>query len=454
MTDPRATHAAPPVADEAGAALAGPSPDAIHVAGHAHSVKAASMLPSWMGSIRFRMTVVYSVILFSLASIVVAVIYMGLVRTLNEIDVTKQVDTPLGYTADGRAIVLRQEFIDESQAIEKAANTRAITTLRNYSYGALGALFATSLVVGWFVSGRLLRPIGRITRVAQDIQATDLSRRIELQGPDDELKKLADTFDDMLGRIDDAFRSQRDFIHEASHELRNPLAVIRTNVEVTLSDPDASAEDLRHTAEVVQTSSERMSRLVDDLLVYARKGSLSMERDTVDVGGIIGEAVQEFAASASAAGVRLESFAPEGLFVDGDRLALRQALANLIANAIRVSSVDTVVRVTAGLEDPWVWIAVSDQGPGIAAEDRERVFQRFWRGEPSQERGEVRSGLGLTIVRQVAEAHGGEVKLVSEPGKGSAFAIWLPPAAPAPTPAPAEPGTSPGGQADPPAVGA
>ena len=128
------------------------------------------------------------------------------------------------------------------------------------------------------------------------IQASDLSQRIELGGPDDELRRLADTFDDMLGRVDEAFESQRQFIHEASHELRNPLAVIRTNLEVTLSDPAADADDLRHTAEVVERSTERMAKLVDDLLVYARKGTLSMEREPVDVGLLISDAADEFAA--------------------------------------------------------------------------------------------------------------------------------------------------------------
>jgi signal transduction histidine kinase len=245
------------------------------------------------------------------------------------------------------------------------------------------------------------------------------------------LRQLADTFDDMLGRLDEAFEGQRQFIHQASHELRNPLAVIRTNLEVTLSDPDASAEDLRHTAEVVERSSERMARLVDDLLVYARKGTLSLERDPVDVAQLIDEAAEEFNAPAVAAGVHLMHHADPGLWVIGDRLALRQALGNLLANAIRYSPEGSTVRLRGGLDGPWVWMAVEDQGPGIDPSDRDRVFQRFWRGNPRAGREQGRSGLGLTIVRQIAEAHGGEVKLVSQLDHGSAFALWLPALTPA-----------------------
>jgi signal transduction histidine kinase len=310
-------------------------------------------------------------------------------------------------------------------------NERALDALRVYSFWSLLALFFTSLVVGWIVSGRMLRPLGEISNSVREIQASDLKQRIDLGGPNDELRQLADTFDDMLGRLDEAFEGQRQFIHQASHELRNPLAVIRTNLEVTLSDPDASADDLRRTAEVVERSSERMARLVDDLLVYARKGTLSLERDPVDVAQLIDEAAEEFNAPAVAAGVHFVHHADSGLWVVGDRLALRQALGNLLANAIRYAPEGSTVRLRGGLDGPWVWMAVEDQGPGIDPSDRDRVFQRFWRGNPRAGREQGRSGLGLTIVRQIAEAHGGEVKLVSQVDHGSAFALWLPALAPA-----------------------
>jgi signal transduction histidine kinase len=166
--------------------------------------------------------------------------------------------------------------------------------------------------------------------------------------------------------------------------------------------------------------------LVDDLLVYARKGSLSLERTQVDVSVLVREIGDEFRVSAQAESVTLIDQSMPGLWVDGDRHALRQALANLLANAIRYADSGSTVRVRAGREEPWVWMSVEDEGPGIAVEDQDRVFQRFWRGDPREGREEGRSGLGLTIVRQIAEAHGGEVKLASEVGRGAAFAIWLP----------------------------
>jgi signal transduction histidine kinase len=411
----------------------GPSTAEVHTRFHSRGVRFADRLPAWMGSIRFRLTVVYSTVVFGLAALAVSVIYLGLRYTVENQQVGTVYELPQGQ------IVV--EF-NTARIVQNQAYSRALESLRVFSIGALLALFFVSLAVGWLVSGRMLRPIGQITATVRRIQASDLSQRINLGGPDDELRRLADTFDDMLGRVDDAFESQRQFIHEASHELRNPLAVIRTNLEVTLSDPDATAEDLRHTAEVVERSTERMGRLVDDLLVYARKGTLALEREPVDVGVLISDAADEFAAPAEAAGQFVEREAPPGLWVLGDRLALRQALANLLANAVRLAPAGTAIRVRAGRQGPWVWMSVEDQGPGIAPEDHDRVFQRFWRGDPAASRAQGRSGLGLTIVRQTAEAHGGEVKLVSQPGHGAAFALWLPAIA-EPVPAPVTSGTEP-----------
>jgi len=388
---------------------------------HSRSRRASSRLPSWMGSIRFRLTAVWSILVFGLAALVVVGIYLGL-----EYSLKNQKISAMAFQVGGITFIQP----DQAQLVQRAVNERALDALRVYSFWALLALFFLSLIVGWIVSGRLLRPLGEISNSVREIQASDLKQRIDLGGPNDELRQLADTFDDMLGRLDEAFEGQRQFIHEASHELRNPLAVIRTNLEVTLADPEASAEELRHAAEVVERSSERMARLVDDLLVYARKGTLSLERNPVDLGLLINEAAEEFTAPAMAAGVHLVHHAPGGLWVVGDRLALRQALGNLLANAIRYSPEGTTVRLRGGLEGPWVWMAVEDQGPGIDLVDQDRVFQRFWRGDLREGREQGRSGLGLTIVRQIAEAHGGEVKLVSQIDHGSAFALWLPALAP------------------------
>lgn len=383
-------------------------------------------VPDWMGSVRFRLTVIYSTILFGLAALVVGVIYLGISSRLDDepvhTDWSVQTLTPL---PDGR-VVTSQQLEGEMRTLEEVVNERALQALRDYSFAALILLFIASLGVGWVVAGQALAPIHRITAVARDIQATDLKRRIALGGPRDELRELADTFDQMLGRIDDAFEGQRRFIHEASHELRNPLAVITTNLDVALSDPDATADELRETGAVVQAATARMARLVDDLLLYARQEAPALRMEVVDVADVVALAAAEFRAPAEARHLTVESAASPGLWVTADAVALRQALANLLANAVRLAPEGSRIRVAAGRHEGWIWMAVEDEGPGIAPEDHGRVFTRFWRGDGREGRREGRSGLGLAIVRQIAEVHQGEVRLASEPGRGSTFSVWLP----------------------------
>jgi signal transduction histidine kinase len=388
-------------------------------------------LPEWARSIRFRYTLLYSAVLFGLAAVVVAAIYLVLMLHLR--------NQP--YTSGARSIICfnHSECFQPItlRELERVVNGQTLKELRNYSFSALGVLFVASLGVGWVVAGRVLQPVGRITSVARDIQATDLSRRIELPGPDDELKQLADTFDAMLARLDAAFAAQRQFIADASHELRNPLAIIRTNVDVALADPHADPEDLRHTIAVVRRASDRMARLVDDLLALARRQEPTLEHEPVDLGAAVAEASDDFVVPAAARQIVLDRAIAPGVSVVGDRDALKRAVANLLENAVRLAPAGSRIRLATGSEGGSAWIAVADEGPGIAPEDQEHVFDRFWRADKARARADGGTGLGLAIVRQIAESHGGQIRLQSKLGVGSSFVIWLPVAPP--TSAAAEP---------------
>jgi signal transduction histidine kinase len=376
-------------------------------------------LPEWARSIRFRYTLLYSAVLFGLAAVVVAAIYLVLLMHLrNEPYTTGNKNIICFGSQCFKPITFRE--------LERVVNSRTLKELRNYSFGALVVLFVASLGVGWAVAGRVLRPIGRITTVARDIQATDLSRRIKLSGPEDELKQLADTFDAMLARLDAAFAAQRQFIADASHELRNPLAIIRTNVDVALADPHADPDDLRHTITVVKRASDRMARLVDDLLALARRQEPTFEHEPVDLGAAVAEASDDFVVPAVARNIVLDRAIAPGVIVTGDRDALKRAVANLLENAVRLTPAGSRIRLATGSEGDRAWIAVADEGPGIAAEDQAHVFDRFWRADKARSRADGGTGLGLAIVRQIAESHGGEVRLHSKPGVGSSFVIWLP----------------------------
>ena len=212
--------------------------------------------------------------------------------------------------------------------------------------------------------------------------------------------------------------------------MRNPLAVIRTNLEVTLGNPDASVDELRKAGAVVTRSADRMATLVDDLLDHAREETRATQVEVVDLAGVVHHAVEEFDIPAAADGITLVSETDPELLVEGDPVALRRALANLLANAIRLAPEGTIISVRAGSLDDWVWMGVQDQGPGISPTDQQRVFRRFWRGDRSDTNEKMkkdgRSGLGLAIVKQIAETHGGAVRLESELGQGSTFVLWVP----------------------------
>ena len=381
----------------------------------------SNRLPEWMRSIRFRYTLLYSGVLFGLAALVIGAIYLILWISLHEpmsIINGRVVDRFSGQSFPVDIVTARQ--------FERLVHQQTLDRLRTFSFEALIVLFFASLVVGWVVAGRVLAPIGRITGVAREIQATDLSRRIRLQGPNDELKQLADTFDAMLARIDAAFAAQQQFLADASHELRNPLAIIRTNADLALTDKDPQVDELRQAVVVVKRASDRMARLVDDLLALARREAPTFAIEQVDLGRAVNEASEEFLAPAEARGIVLDRAVAPGVVVMGDGDALKRAVANLLENAVRLAPASSRIRLAVGSERGLAWVTVSDEGPGIAPEHQPRVFDRFWRADKARSRADGGTGLGLSIVRQIAQSHGGDVQLQSKLGVGSTFTIWLP----------------------------
>ena len=313
---------------------------------------------------------------------------------------------------------------DTLQQVEAAVREQTLQTVRNLSLVALLVLVPVGLAIGWVIAGRVVRPIGTMAGVAREIEATDLSRRIHLDGPPDEMRDLADTFDAMLDRLDHGAQTQRRFVEDASHELRNPQALIRTNLDVAHSEPE-DPEGLRTAAEVARRTADRMSTTVDELMALARTSVQPERRTSVDLAEVVTEVAQEYEAEASTRGVRLSRLAPSGLVVDGDRSALKRAQANLVSNALRVAPPGSIVHCGAGRSEGWLWFGVRDVGRGIAPDDQALVFQRAWRdGAPTAEgHGQ---GLGLALVRQIAEAHGGTASVASIPGHGASFIVWLP----------------------------
>jgi signal transduction histidine kinase len=383
--------------------------------------------PVWTQTIRFRLAATYSLVLFALAALVLVAVYTVVKESvdaapLNPITVQKVKEV-------GGELVLRdgEQFqAADLASVQQAVNHKALELLRDVSVVALGGLLVVSFGVGWWLAGRVLRPVQRVTATAREIGATDLSRRIALDGPHDELRDLADTVDDMLARLDGAFAAQRQMIDDASHELRNPLAIIQINLDAVLARDDVDAEERRRAATVTARATERMGSLIEDLLAAARRAAPAFTDADVDIAHVADEAADAFALLADSDGLRVERRLTPGLEVIGDAEALRRAVDNLLSNAVRVSPPGEGIVLAGGRLGGWAWLAVRDRGPGIAPEHQERVFDRFWRG-PDATRGRDRgTGLGLAIVRQVVESHGGTVAIHSAPGAGATFVLWLP----------------------------
>jgi two-component system OmpR family sensor kinase len=285
---------------------------------------------------------------------------------------------------------------------------------------ALAGVGAAVLLIGalltWRGAQRVIAPMHAVTRTAHQITETDLSRRIPVQG-EDEVAELARTFNEMLDRLESAFATQRRFLDDAGHELRTPITIVRGHLELMGDDP----QERRETLALVMDELERMSRLVDDVLTLAKTEQPDfLDYETVDVAALSRE-VYAKAAALAPRDWRLEQVG-RGMIV-ADRQRLTQALVQLAQNAVQHTGDGDAIALSSSVAAGRARFSVRDSGSGIAAGDRERIFERFGRGAAARREG---AGLGLAIVRAIAEAHGGRVDVDSRSGGGATFSVEVP----------------------------
>jgi heavy metal sensor kinase len=291
-----------------------------------------------------------------------------------------------------------------------------------------GMAVALAALGGAIISGTALRPLNRIAATASRIaRAEDLDQRIEGAYPDDEVGQLADTFNEMMARLRDLFQTQQRLVADVSHELRTPLATIQGNVDLlrrgAAQDPTMLAEGL----EAIDQEVARMSRLVRDLLLLAEADAgVQLTLKPVELDTLLLEVYREALLMANGR-VKVRLGHEDQAQVQGDADRLKQLLLNLISNAIAYTPADGVVTLSLHRRpDGWVRVTVADTGIGIAPEDQPQIFDRFWRVDRARTRAAGGSGLGLSIAKSIAEAHGGTIAVESEPGKGSTFEVLLP----------------------------
>jgi signal transduction histidine kinase len=332
-----------------------------------------------------------------------------------------------GDSARVRIMVSPLYLRDQVLLLEVAQSLNHIDTTMSQVRWALVASILLALALAAISGGALVRnalsPVSQLVRTARSIEASsDLTRRVGYKGPLDEIGELATTFDHMIEHLDQVFQSQKDFVADASHELRGPLTVIRGNLD--LLRRNLSEEDRGESVRAIQQETARMVKIVDDLLLLAEVQSTQPAQEQEVA---LKEIVLEEASRARTLAGKQEIVVgrQEDLVITGDTQRLKQLLANLVDNAIKATSEQGTITLSLFKDGEWARLEVADTGIGINPEHLTHLFDRFYRVDKARSRVSGGTGLGLAIVKGIAEQHGGKVSATSEPGKGSTFSVWL-----------------------------
>ncbi|MEI7032873.1 HAMP domain-containing sensor histidine kinase [Streptomyces pratensis] len=379
-------------------------------------------------TIRIRLTLLYGGMFLIAGILLLSIIYMLAAQAL-------QVGSRLPFeivsgkiASDICDLPLNPTPEAFNAAINDCVNNQreqALDTLLNRSLLALVGLSIIAFAFGYAMAGRVLSPLGRITRTARRVAGTDLTRRIELDGPDDELKELSDTFDDMLDRLERAFTAQQRFVGNASHELRTPLAINRTLLEVHLSDPDAPPE-LQQLGKTLLATNERSEQLVEGLLLLARSDNQIIERKPVDLAEVAERAIDQARTEAVAKKVEIRGGRAAAV-VQGNGVLLERIALNLVQNAVRYNLPESGwVKVTTELQHGQALLVVSNTGPVVPAYEIDNLFEPFRRLRTERTGSDKGVGLGLSIARSVARAHGGRIIAEPREGGGLVMRVTLP----------------------------
>jgi heavy metal sensor kinase len=325
---------------------------------------------------------------------------------------------PLGADPAASVLVISRPVGELDAALRRTALLLA---------GSSVALILAGGALSYWLAGRVLRPVRTIAALARSLGGRDLHRRVTVAVPDDELGELVDTFNEMLGRLEASFESLRRFTADASHELRAPLALLQSELDVALAR-DRSGPEYRQTLSALRDEVDHLTRLADQLLVLARAdaGSLLPRPESLDIVDLLHEAAARWQAAALAREVRIEVAVPDAGTLQAEPALIRRVIDNLVDNAIRYAPPRSVVTLAATSEAGGWWISVRDHGPGIAPEHRPLLFKRFARPDTARSREQGGAGLGLALSAGVVAAHGGRIELVSDAASGALFRFFIP----------------------------
>ncbi len=324
------------------------------------------------------------------------------------------VGSPGSTLTPGSAAIKRaQSEARQFGALAVNVNNHDLHQLLIGSLFALAIMVIASTALGWVIAGRVLRPLHVITAAARELSASSLHERLALDGPNDELRELGDTFDELLGRLEASFEAQRQFVANASHELRTPLTLERAILEVTLADPTASVTSLRAACERVLAIGEQQERTIDALLTLARGERGLQRREPLALDAIAKGVLGERNAEIERRGLRLETELGRAPAI-GDTRLIERLVANLLDNAILHNITGGWVKVATALAGEEAVLTVANSGPVIAGEDVERLLRPFQRLGAERIRHGDGHGLGLSIVAAIATAHGAMLSVIPQ----------------------------------------
>jgi two-component system, OmpR family, sensor kinase len=286
-------------------------------------------------------------------------------------------------------------------------------------------------VGGWLLAHQSLSPVVAMAERARRISGEDLSGRLPVANPRDELGRLAETFNDLLGRLETSINAQRQFMADASHELRTPVATTRVAANVALQQPHRDEREYRDTLAIIEQQATRLSRIVEDLFTLARAdaGTYPMRLTPMYLDEVVDDVVKAARVLASAGDVAIEAVTPRSAALTGDEDLIRRLMVNLLDNAIRYAPAGSTVRIDLEPAPGGYALSVSDRGPGIPADVQPHIFERFYQADTARLRGrpvDGGAGLGLALARWIAEAHGGHLSLVQSSEAGTTFTAFLP----------------------------
>lgn len=398
-----------------------------------YAPRAEPPFPWLRPTIRIRLTLLYGGMFLIAGILLLSIIYLLAAQAVHvgnelpfkimegsSVNVSSRTCPNLAASGDSQ-----DQFNAALNACVNHQRQQALDDLLSRSLLALLGLSVIAFAFGYAMAGRVLSPLGRITRTARQVAGSDLSRRIELDGPDDELKELSDTFDEMLDRLERAFTAQQRFVANASHELRTPLAINRTLLEVHLSDPGAPPE-LQQLGKTLLSTNERSEQLVEGLLLLARSDNQIVERKPVDLAEVASRAIDQVRAEAEERGVQIRG--ERGLaVVQGNGVLLERIALNLVQNAVRYNvEADGWVDVRTESKEGRAVLVVSNTGPVVPAYEIDNLFEPFRRLRTERTGSDKGVGLGLSIARSVARAHGGRIIAEPREGGGLVMRVTLP----------------------------